>query len=178
MYIVRGGLGDLASLGVHEFLMGLLGIVTDTIGFSTKKYQFSDRIAPGDVPYILDKIMEYIIAQSGITPSPAKQTIIANAVWATLSPPSQAEWEKGRKGDIGWRVSGASIANCEELVTKVIADLKAKGVVSDDTLTNKAGMFDFLGEINPLYLAIGGIGLLLFLAGTKKASQQPQMVMA
>jgi len=156
--------------------MGLLGIVTDTIGFSTKKYQFSDRIAPGDVPYILDKIMEYIIAQSGITPTAAKQTIIANAVWATLSPPSQAEWDKGRKGDIGWRISGASINNTEDLIAKVIADLKARGVVSDDTLTKNAGMFGFLGEINPLYLVIGGIGLLLFLAGTKKASQQPQML--
>lgn len=176
MYVVRSGLGDLASLGVHEFLMGLLGIVTDTIGFSTKKYIFADRIAPGDVPYILDKIMQYIIAQSGITPTPEKQTIIANAVWASLSPPSQAEWDKGRKGDIGWRISGNSINNTEELIGKVIADLKAKGAVSDDTLTKNAGILGFLGDINPLFLVAGGIGLLLFLAGTKKASQQPQML--
>lgn len=178
MYVTRIGLGNLASLGVHEFMMGLLGIVSDTIAFSTKKYKFADRIAPGDVPMILDKIMQYIIAQSGVTPTAEKQTVIANAVWTTLSPPSQAEWEKGRKGDIGWRISGTSINDTETLVTKVIADLKAKGVASNDTLSNKAGILGFLGDINPLYLVIGGAGLLLFLAGTKKASQQPQMVMA
>jgi hypothetical protein len=181
VYVTRGGLGDLAFLGVHEFLMGLLGIVVDTISFSTKKYKFSDRIAPGDVPYILQKIMEYMIVQSGITPSANEQSTLANAIWATLSPPSQAEWERGRKGDIGWRVSGDSINNCETLIVKMIADLKTKGAAAAAAAANQStnqGMLGFPGDINPLYLAIGGIGLLLFLAGTKKASQQPQMVMA
>jgi hypothetical protein len=147
---------------------GLGSFVEDTIWFSEVKYSGKNRIAPGDVPYILDKIMEYIIAKSGITPSPAKQTILANAIWATLSPPTSSEWEKGRGGDIGWKTTPASITATDTLIDKMIADLKAKGAVSNDTLTKNAGMFGFLSDINPLYLAIGGIGLLLFLAGTKK----------